>query len=1105
MPFIGNAGQASNIYEKNYATTTLRIVEGDAAYQSYNPADSHYKLITNLESITAVGSTSSNTVHLTNAHIGYTTVANVGIMNTSPIHTLDIGANVYIDEFGSNVVYVKGNIFSENIQTTDIVADQEISCRDLTAFNVVRSDDTVTNQIFPRTTTFLHITSNTGVLNSAPQHTLSVSDKLIIDKDGSNIVYVHGNTYSDHLKAPIATIENVFTNNVYAKSDNIVHIGSNVGIMNSNPIHTLVVGSNVQIDDVGSNTFWTGGNVYAQRYSGTEINLTGTIVASDFILSGGSQSTPTPQLQTVSEVNPQIGEIQFSSDKTLTLTNVTKGLNVASNITTMTLYGNVVSENVYSTGNITVGTSNLFVDTSVGRVGINKSSPVKELDVTGEIAGSGDLAIGTNKLFVDVSEGRVGINKSSPVKELDVTGEIACSSNLAVNIDKLFVDANAGRVGINKSSPTEALDVVGKISGTDDLAVGTDKLFVDVSESRVGINNSSPTEALDVVGKISGTDDLAIGTNKLFVDVSEGRVGINKSSPTKALDVVGEIVCSSNLTVNMDKLFVNANAGRVGINKSSPTKALDVTGEIACSSDFTVDTNKLFVNTETGRIGINRNDPGKNLDIAGDFRCSSDLQVGSVAKLFVDVSESCVGINKSTPSRALDVVGKIAGTDDLVIGTDKLFVDVGEGRVGINKSAPLKALDVVGEIAGTDDLVIGTDKLFVDVSTSRVGINKSAPLKALDVTGEIACSSHLTVGGNLTVNTDDFVVDTVNSRVGINKSAPSKALDVTGEIQASSHATIGGNLTVNTDDLVVDTANSRVGINKSTPSKALDVTGEIECSSHLTVGGDLIVNGTTTTVNTSTLSVKDTLIELGKDNTSGTSDLGLVMTRPGSNVAVFYNEGTDKLQIGHTLNGAGDSDITLDSGTRLPVNIQGDLEVGTANLFVDTMSSNVGVGTNSPAFTLDVVGDINFAGNLYQGASEFVSSLWTSNGDTLYYSTTNVAIGNSFAAYELHVEGNVYASEDITAFSDARLKENVEPIGRALEKVCSIGGYTYNKIGDTRRNAGVLAQEVMTVLPEVVHGSEDTNYSVAYGNMVSLLIEAIKELKLEIDELKKSK
>jgi len=1100
MPFIGNAGQASNIYEKNYATTTLRIVEGDAAYQSYNPADSHYKLITNLESITAVGSTSSNTVYLTNAHIGYTTVANVGIMNTSPIHTLDVGANVCIDDFGSNVVYVKGNIFSEKIQTTDIIADQEISCRDLTAFHVVRSDDTVTNQIFPRTTTFLHITSNTGVLNSAPQHTLSVSDKVIIDKDGSNIVYVHGNTYSDHLKAQIATIENVFTNNVYAKSDNIVHIGSNVGIMNSNPIHTLVVGSNVQIDDVGSNTFWTSGNVHAQRYSGTEINLTGTIVASDFILSGGSQSTPTPQLQTVSEVNPQIGQIQFSSDKTLTLTNVTKGLNVASNITTMTLYGNVVSENVYSTGNITVGTSNLFVDTSVGRVGINKSSPVKELDVTGEIAGSGDLAIGTNKLFVDVSEGRVGINKSSPVKELDVTGEIACSSNLTVNVDKLFVDANAGRVGINKSSPTKALDVVGKISGTDDLAVGTDKLFVDVSESRVGINKSSPTEALDVVGKISGTDDLAIGTNKLFVDVSEGRVGINKSSPDKELDVTGEIACSSNLTVNVDKLFVNANAGRVGINKSSPAKELDVIGEIACSSDFTVGTNKLFVDTSTGRIGINRTDPGKNLDIAGDFRCSSDLQVGSVANLFVDVSESCVGINKSTPSRALDVVGKIAGTDDLVIGTDKLFVDVGEGRVGINKSTPLKALDVVGEIAGTDDLVIGTDKLFVDVSASRVGINNSLPNKALDVTGEIACSSHLTVGGSVTA---------------------------TGTVSGSSSLTPGSYLTGSAYTGATNQTFNVDATDANTPSKvvARDASGNFSAG---TITAALSGNATTATALQTARNINGVSFD-GTGNITITANTPNTLT-PGSYLnGSAYNGGTARTF---------DVDAT-DANTPNKVvarDASGNFNAGTITA---ALSGNASTATTLA--TARTINGVSFNGSANIQVNPYISNgdtgdtncpiLFTTNSDAgykpiyedsaLYLDNTNnilvctriliddyVGIGLTTGITEkLHVNGNILATGDVTAYSDKRVKTDISKIKDPLNKVCSINGYTYKRTDtdDDKTHTGLLAQEVMEVLPEVVHGSEDTTYSVAYGNMVGLLIEAIKELKLEIDELKKSK
>jgi len=98
--------------------------------------------------------------------------------------------------------------------------------------------------------------------------------------------------------------------------------------------------------------------------------------------------------------------------------------------------------------------------------------------------------------------------------------------------------------------------------------------------------------------------------------------------------------------------------------------------------------------------------------------------------------------------------------------------------------------------------------------------------------------------------------------------------------------------------------------------------------------------------------------------------------------------------------------------------------------------------------------------------------------------------------------GNVTASSNITAYSDLRLKENVQVIPNALEKVQKIRGVTYTR-NDTEdkntRYAGVIAQEVKEVLPEVVMGSEETQYSVAYGNMVGLLIEAIKEQQAIID------
>lgn len=99
---------------------------------------------------------------------------------------------------------------------------------------------------------------------------------------------------------------------------------------------------------------------------------------------------------------------------------------------------------------------------------------------------------------------------------------------------------------------------------------------------------------------------------------------------------------------------------------------------------------------------------------------------------------------------------------------------------------------------------------------------------------------------------------------------------------------------------------------------------------------------------------------------------------------------------------------------------------------------------------------------------------------------------------------------DITAFassSDIRKKENIVRIDNALDKVSTLGGYTYNFKGDDRRIAGVIAQELELVLPEVVYEVDDEEFggktkAVRYGNIVGLLIEAIKELKAELDTLK---
>ena len=110
----------------------------------------------------------------------------------------------------------------------------------------------------------------------------------------------------------------------------------------------------------------------------------------------------------------------------------------------------------------------------------------------------------------------------------------------------------------------------------------------------------------------------------------------------------------------------------------------------------------------------------------------------------------------------------------------------------------------------------------------------------------------------------------------------------------------------------------------------------------------------------------------------------------------------------------------------------------------------------------------------------------------------NADISGTLASGTQTVTGTITASGDITANSDERLKTEVKTIENALYKVMKMRGVTYTKSAE--KGMGVIAQEVEKVIPEVVHDGEYK--SVAYGNMVGVLIEAVKDLKKELDEFK---
>ena len=109
----------------------------------------------------------------------------------------------------------------------------------------------------------------------------------------------------------------------------------------------------------------------------------------------------------------------------------------------------------------------------------------------------------------------------------------------------------------------------------------------------------------------------------------------------------------------------------------------------------------------------------------------------------------------------------------------------------------------------------------------------------------------------------------------------------------------------------------------------------------------------------------------------------------------------------------------------------------------------------------------------------------------------NIGIGTTSSSYKLHVAGDIYATGNITGYSDERAKSDIQKIENALEKIEKLNGYTFTM--NNKRYTGLLAQEVLPVLPEAVVGTEETEYALAYGNMMGLVVEAIKEIKKKLD------
>ena len=210
--------------------------------------------------------------------------------------------------------------------------------------------------------------------------------------------------------------------------------------------------------------------------------------------------------------------------------------------------------------------------------------------------------------------------------------------------------------------------------------------------------------------------------------------------------------------------------------------------------------------------------------------------------------------------------------------------------------------------------------------------------------------------------------------------------------------------------------------------------------------------------------------------------------------------------------GAAITALTLDMSDAGKATFNGVVDAD-AGITVDNITiDGTEIDLSSGDLTLDVAGDIildadggdvkisdagTHVGSLTNSSSDFVIQSIVQDKDIIFKGDDGGA-GITALTLDMSGAGAATFNNDVTAFSDERLKTDIKTIEDALEKVSQMRGVTFKREGVN--GTGVIAQEVQPHLPEVVHDKQEY-LSVAYGNMVGILIEAIKELKTKVDKL----
>ena len=566
-----------------------------------------------------------------------------------------------------------------------------------------------------------------------------------------------------------------------------------------------------------------------------------------------------------------------------------------------------------------------------------------------------------------------------------------------------------------------------------------------------------------------GTDTLAFsyaGSTKVTLK-SDGKLGIGSTTPSHKLQVYD--------ATSDAPLMIESGDGFVGMKFKDP----DANDNLY----YRGDTESFYF---TGnRLGVNTSNPTRQLSVyQGDS--------GSSYAHF---------INTTTGSNAGDgVVVGISAAEEAIFWNHENTVM----RFATNNDEKAR-IDTSGRffIGHTSTLLSSSEKFSVSAGTNGINVFSNS------ATGN--GTLYLQNTNTSTTDWQTYLIfqDGAGNRAQFGNFYNDSKLGISGhggiafKTGATSLAAATTRLTITSSGL--SEFEGDVKISKSTPVLTFNNTA----------GGGLdpilTATGTNFTISTSSI----TPFSLALDDGTLTLDPGQAGKKPLKLVGNYSSSGDVKIlefvRSGDAVAGA----IEYNDATT-------DMEIGTVTNHAFSIKTN-----DTRAITIDNSQNATFTGNVELGDSSNISMSNTAPGQLQVQGSgyTGAIALNATAMYIYHnssirdlvlgtnetarltiagnsgntsITGTFTAAGDVVAFSDERLKSNIETLDGS--KVYDMRGVSFTK--DNVESSGVIAQELEKVAPELVNN--DSEYkSVAYGNITGYLIEAIKDLKAEVEDLKK--